>query len=273
MARSKINYTDSISTLDLSYGSSIEEIKEAYRKLAKQYHPDVYQLDSGERFKEINAAYRFLRKYPDPPENPTYQPPTQTTYNNRRGEEDQKRRAYYKRKEEKKEQEAHQKSEMFKWVFAKVKPIIFLMVIFNCLLAIDYFLPDVKEEVGISKIETVRVISKYSSSSSSYTYNAHLSNGKAFRLSKSEIGKIDMVEKFELKRSRIFQEPITLRLKSKQDVVLFNEYGLFRVFGFIIPSSLFLIIAYFFLVKNSDYRLTIFLILMIISVFQLFLVI
>jgi hypothetical protein len=81
-----------------------------------------------------------------------------------------------------------------------------------------------------------------------------------------------MGEKYELKRSRIFQEPSTLDLKSKEDVILFNEYGLFRVFGFIIPTAFLLILSYFYLVKNNDYRLTIFLILTIMAVFQLFLV-
>ncbi|BCJ33802.1 hypothetical protein Athai_13050 [Actinocatenispora thailandica] len=38
-----------------------DEIKRAYRKLARQYHPDVNsEPDAQERFKEINAAYEVL---------------------------------------------------------------------------------------------------------------------------------------------------------------------------------------------------------------------
>ena len=48
-------------TLEVSENASAEEIKKAYRKLARKYHPDVNK-DPGaeEKFKEINAAYEVL---------------------------------------------------------------------------------------------------------------------------------------------------------------------------------------------------------------------
>jgi len=48
-------------TLGVSASSSDAEIKKAYRKLARQYHPDVNK-DAGaeDKFKEINAAYEVL---------------------------------------------------------------------------------------------------------------------------------------------------------------------------------------------------------------------
>ena len=41
--------------------ASADDIKRAYRKLARQYHPDINPEPSAqERFKEINAAYEVL---------------------------------------------------------------------------------------------------------------------------------------------------------------------------------------------------------------------
>ncbi|MDD2566603.1 MAG: DnaJ C-terminal domain-containing protein [Thiovulaceae bacterium] len=48
-------------TLEISENASEAEIKKAYRKLARKYHPDVNkEKDAEDKFKEINAAYEIL---------------------------------------------------------------------------------------------------------------------------------------------------------------------------------------------------------------------
>ena len=48
-------------TLGVSDGATADEIKKAYRKLARKYHPDVNKDESAiDKFKEINAAYEVL---------------------------------------------------------------------------------------------------------------------------------------------------------------------------------------------------------------------
>ena len=48
-------------TLEITPSASDAEIKKAYRKLARQYHPDVNKDPAAEeKFKEINAAYEVL---------------------------------------------------------------------------------------------------------------------------------------------------------------------------------------------------------------------
>jgi len=57
-----MEYKDYYSTLGVHKNASEEDIKRAFRKLARQYHPDVNPGDetAEERFKEINEAYEVL---------------------------------------------------------------------------------------------------------------------------------------------------------------------------------------------------------------------
>jgi len=57
-----VEYKDYYKTLGVSKGATAQEIKSAYRKLARQYHPDLHPGDkkSEERFKEINEAHDVL---------------------------------------------------------------------------------------------------------------------------------------------------------------------------------------------------------------------
>jgi len=56
-----VEYKDYYDALGVSRDASEKEIKQAFRRLARQYHPDVNKDDGAEeRFKEINEAYEVL---------------------------------------------------------------------------------------------------------------------------------------------------------------------------------------------------------------------
>jgi len=54
-----MEYKDYYKILNVSRGASADDIKKAFRKLARKYHPDVNPGDKEAelRFKEINEAY------------------------------------------------------------------------------------------------------------------------------------------------------------------------------------------------------------------------
>ena len=58
---------DPYSVLGVDPGASDEEIKRAYRELARKYHPDNYQNNpladlAEEKMKEINEAYHTITR-------------------------------------------------------------------------------------------------------------------------------------------------------------------------------------------------------------------
>ncbi|MCX7829253.1 MAG: DnaJ domain-containing protein, partial [Thermanaerothrix sp.] len=51
-----------LKTLGLSPGASWEDVKSAFRRLARAYHPDVAGPEHSRRFAEINRAYMSIRE-------------------------------------------------------------------------------------------------------------------------------------------------------------------------------------------------------------------
>jgi curved DNA-binding protein len=57
-----MEFKDYYKIMDVDAGASDKEIKTAYRKLARKYHPEVSDLDdASDRFKEVAEAYEVLK--------------------------------------------------------------------------------------------------------------------------------------------------------------------------------------------------------------------
>jgi curved DNA-binding protein len=65
-----MQFKDYYDTLGVKRGASAEEVKRAYRKLARKYHPDVSKERNAEaKFKDVQEAYEVLK---DPEKRGTY---------------------------------------------------------------------------------------------------------------------------------------------------------------------------------------------------------
>src|SRR5580693_2929241 len=57
-----MQYRDYYEILGVARGADADEIKRAYRKLARKFHPDVSkEKNAEEKFKEVQEAYEVLR--------------------------------------------------------------------------------------------------------------------------------------------------------------------------------------------------------------------
>src|SRR5215470_11454301 len=57
-----MQFKDYYETLGVTRGADAEEVKRAYRKLARKYHPDVSKEKNAEaKFKEVQEAYEVLK--------------------------------------------------------------------------------------------------------------------------------------------------------------------------------------------------------------------
>ncbi len=74
-----VDSSDPHKLLGVPPGASLETIKQAYRRLARQYHPDVVGEEFKEQFQRVNEAYRTLcdkahQAPPEPPPKPAATP-------------------------------------------------------------------------------------------------------------------------------------------------------------------------------------------------------
>lgn len=75
-----MNVIQAFRILELSPNASQEEVKQAFKRLAKQFHPDVCNYDSTAKFQRINSAYELAYEFAGKNKNADKQhPPAKTT--------------------------------------------------------------------------------------------------------------------------------------------------------------------------------------------------
>ncbi|MDN5211509.1 DnaJ domain-containing protein [Fulvivirgaceae bacterium BMA12] len=268
-----MNRNQYLEVLELQPGVSKKEIKSAYRRLAKKYHPDVSKnAHAKEKFIRINEAYKFLM---DVGAHPRQQTASSTAYDYDPYEQAyqawrQRAKTYAKKKAAEAEME---RSLLIKEILIYFNYATMIIGLFNILLAVDYLLPAQTRPDEVQSIEKMfgPRARRYGQSDHSYGYTDIVLKTNTIRIEAVSSLSIKRFDPVQITSSRIFNEPISMIQSDGYASVIYEQaYGIYRGFGFLIPIVLACLIFYHFIVKSQENRFSLAIVLLILMVIQLY---
>jgi len=240
--------------LELQPGASKKDIKSAYRRLSKQYHPDINRNeDAKEEFIKINEAYKFLMEVGPKPQ----QQQTAYDYDPMAGEYARWRARARQYAWEKAREAAQQRNELIQQILSRFNYVAAIIVIFNVLLGIDYLLPMKAHEQKILNVK--RIFEKGSAvRSGKYKYDELYLEHYTMQLEDGAINLSEYSGESIVLATPIFNKPMAIKIAINETTVAtyFQMYNIFIVFGFLIPLVIFLYLLYHFGLRTPDGRLT-----------------
>ena len=255
-------------TLGIPAGATQEEIKAAYRRLARQYHPDV-NPDPGakEKFQQLAAAYQYLTKTPsdDAWVQAFSTPAAQQEHFRKAWREAQK----VKRAQQKRENELY-RQQLLQKVYWVSNYIVGFYMIFTGLLALDYLFP--AQEYRQEVTQVVRVYSARGRLSRGGTHMYDDIYFKDFKLRVAKEQQVACCGEAVVHVTPIFRTVLKAELKQQEGLIIAEPaYGFYHFFGFLIPLALLLGLIYYRLPSTIDFKLTVELVLLFIGFFHLIL--
>jgi hypothetical protein len=257
-----------LETLGLEPGVSEADIKRAYRKLAKMYHPDINQdPEAQQKFVEITEAYNFLLEVGATPhqENVSYNyDPFVQEYAERR-----RRAREYAR--EKKQQAAEEKWRMLSKLYKYSDYMVGIVLLTNLLFMLDYLLPANQQAERILRLV--------------YSYESNNQYGQSliYRHGIIEFEKhsilVDRSTTNEWQHigpvAQVYATPI-FDVVLKAEVILRNQplalrpvFSIYQFFIFLIPAVILLSVLYYRWPDTSENKIGLIGILLILMIIQL----
>ncbi|MDW3209036.1 MAG: DnaJ domain-containing protein [Reichenbachiella sp.] len=219
-----------LEVLELSPGATKSEVKSAYRRLSKRYHPDVNKDDNAnEKFIEVNEAYKFLTGVGPRPVTinqaaPSYDYDVQDhAYDDWR----RKAKAYARKKAEDELRRQEYLTKTFLKVFESVSLVLTLI---NLILVVDLILPN-KTQLGRQVDSTVFWENHYG------YYESLWIDEYEFKVKKNELNFLFVdanIDRVRLYTTAIFNQPIKAEFEIAWKTYAIRQFaGVFGFFSFI----------------------------------------
>jgi hypothetical protein len=244
-----------LDTLGLKPGATPKDIKKAYRRLSKVYHPDISKdTHAKEKFIKISEAYQFLLKVGPSPNQETINydyDPFKAAFEERR------REARYRAWKIAKEEERLQ-NERIKTILNGFSIAFIFILLLNLAWIIDFALP---REVSKQKIVSFER-SIYKGDFKMIDGKMYLDHDITFEKAKMKVSlplsvRLENHESGEVTTTRLFNTPISILIVEGGRARTYPQsYSIYRVFGFLIPAMFFISYLYWFGRRTLDFKLT-----------------
>ncbi|MEL6558619.1 MAG: DnaJ domain-containing protein [Bacteroidota bacterium] len=233
--------------LQLESGATKADIKKAYRRLSKKYHPDINNSeDAKEKFIAINEAYNFLNQVGPTPHRETISydyDPLAEEYRRKREQAREKAR-------QKAEVEARLKQKMYQRLIAFFNVSSAFILIINLIIMIDYFLPP--KQIFVSPQELNEASARARNAGSGRGYHALKFDDFQIKLPEEAYYVKTRKLSSNIYYTPIFHTPLYLIPKTEGTRIYKQQLSLYATFG---PAILMIILSgalYFFVLRDPD---------------------
>ncbi|PIB36091.1 hypothetical protein BFP72_12145 [Reichenbachiella sp. 5M10] len=251
--------------LELQPGATTQEVKSAYRRLSKRYHPDISKdPNAKEKFIEITEAYQFLTQVGPTP----HHEPITYNYNPEADEYEARRRQARARAKQKAREAERLQQELMQQILAVFDYIALGILAFNILLSLDYSLPRNTEE---QQIRSITKVYERNRGNARYRYDEIAFDKYTMRFDKGEVIRLDHYDRAEVESTSLLGKPMRAvltidgRLESHEQI-----YNIYKVFGIIIPVMFLVVCLYRFVMKTLDAKLSLAILMVMLLLFQLY---
>lgn len=259
--------------LELEPGVSKKEIKTAYRRLSKKYHPDVNkEAGAKEQFIRIHEAYKFLT---DVGAHPGQQATTSAAYDydaHDRAFDEWRRRArqYARRRAAEAERE---RNLLIKEILTYFNYAAVVMAFFDLLLAVDFLLPyQTREDEILAMKESHKIYDRtYGDKAEAFRYLDIKLNTNQIRLKADALPYFNDSDPVMITSTSILNKPVSVDTIAGDTRYTFTQaYGIYTGFGFLIPIVLISLLFYGVIVKNQENRFSLAIVLSVLFLVQLY---
>ena len=247
-----------LAVLGLSFDASDQDIKAAYRRLAKQYHPDRSPSpQAAQQFARITEAYNYLLS-PIAPESPPTDPLT-----------DWRAEARERILREKAAQRQQQEVLLGK-IYRVLNYVMAIPALLNLLLTVDYYAPATEQQEPVMAVEKVGIAAQSAENDQQWEYDRVY-----FRTFEMVVDPGTALPLANIREAQVAFTPLLHTVKqasyraNQQEEVITPVYSIYHVFGYLIPVVLIGILIYFRLPSQSEHRLTLAIIVLIILLAQI----